>query len=195
MKQEDEVLELLKKNGIILKGHFKLSSGLQSEYYIQCAKIFEQPLLSIKILEILALKVVQKFTRGNFDTILSPAMGGIICGYELARHLLCKNIFVERVDNIFALRRGFEIKKNERILLVEDVITTGKSSLEAAKVAQHMGGIIIGAASIINRQKNGNTFPFPLVSVLEMKIDTFSPEDVPSHLKAVPPIKPGSRKG
>lgn len=195
MIKEENILPVLEKEGVILNGHFKLSSGLHSEKYVQCAKIFANPFLSMQVIEILAEKVLAQFKRNEFDTILSPAMGGILCGYELARQLLCKNIFVERVDNIFALRRGFEIKKGERILLVEDVVTTGKSSLEAVKVAEEMGAVIVGAASVIDRRlPENNTFPFPLVSVLKLEIKTYSPENLPENLKNIPAIKPGSRK-
>lgn len=192
--KDDNILSLLEGRGAILKGHFKLSSGLHSETYVQCAKIFEQPLFAMKIFEMLAESVQKTFKRDSFDTILSPAIGGIICGYELARQLICKNIFVERVDNVFALRRGFEVKKGERILLVEDVVTTGKSSLEAAKVVEDMGAIIIGAASIIDRRGEDSSFKLPLVSVVKLKLDTFTEDKIPPHLKDIPAIKPGSRK-
>ena len=193
--KEKEILSLLEKEEVILKGHFKLSSGLHSERYVQCAKIFANPFLSMRVIEVLTEKVLQKFKRTEFDSILSPAMGGILCGYELARQILCKNIFVERVENVFCLRRGFEVKKGERILLVEDVITTGKSSIEAAKVVQEMGAIIIGAASVIDRRRDGDeSFPFQLVSVLKMEIPSFLPENAPAHLLGIPAIKPGSRK-
>jgi orotate phosphoribosyltransferase len=193
MLKEEDVLPLLEKEGIILNGHFKLSSGLHSEKYVQCAKIFENPFLAMQIIEILSEKILKKFKRNEFDTILSPAMGGILCGYELARQLLCKNIFVERVDNIFTLRRGFEVKKGERILIVEDVVTTGKSTLEAAKVVQDLGAVIVGAASVIDRTGK-EVFDFPLISVTKLEIKTFSPENVPEHLKNIPAVKPGSRK-
>jgi orotate phosphoribosyltransferase len=193
MLKEEEVLPLLEKEGIILNGHFKLSSGLHSEKYVQCAKIFENPFLAMQIIEILSEKILKTFKRNEFDTILSPAMGGILCGYELARQLLCKNIFVERVENIFTLRRGFEVKKGERILIVEDVVTTGKSSLEAAKVVQDLGAVIVGAVSVINRTEK-EVFDFPLISVVKLQIKTFSAENIPEHLKDIPAIKPGSRK-
>jgi orotate phosphoribosyltransferase len=193
MLKEEDVLPLLEKEGIILNGHFKLSSGLHSEKYVQCAKIFENPFLAMQIIEILSDKILKTFKRNEFDTILSPAMGGILCGYELARQLLCKNIFVERVDNIFTLRRGFEVKKGERILIVEDVVTTGKSTLEAAKVVQDLGAVIVGAVSVIDRTEK-EVFNFPLISAVKLQIKTFSAENVPEHLKNIPATKPGSRK-
>jgi orotate phosphoribosyltransferase len=194
MQKEKEILSLLEQKNVILKGHFKLSSGLHSERYVQCAKIFEDPFLSMKVIEVLAENVLKQFKRSDFDTILSPAMGGILCGYELARQLLCKNIFVERVDNIFTLKRGFDVKKGERILLVEDVVTTGKSSLEAGKVVEEMGAVIIGCASVIDRRSENNDFKLPLVSVLKMDIKTYKPEEIPSYLASIPWVKPGSRK-
>jgi orotate phosphoribosyltransferase len=194
MAKSAEILSLLKAKGVILEGHFKLSSGLHTEKYIQCAKIFEEPMLAMKVAEVLVEKILQTFKRSDFETILSPAMGGILCGYELARQLLCKNIFVERVDNIFVLKRGFSVKQGEKILLVEDVITTGKSSLEAAAVAKDMGGIIVGAASIIDRRSNVNTFNLPLASVLKLEIPTYNSNELPPHLVDIPWVKPGSRK-
>ena len=197
MEKSEAILQDLKKANVILEGHFKLSSGLHSEQYVQCAKIFEEPLLSMKVIELLAEKVLKSFKRSEFDKILSPAMGGILCGYELARQLLCKNIFVERVEGAFTLRRGFEIKPGERILLVEDVVTTGKSSLEAIRLAESMGAKVIGVASVIDRRdpnKIEEGFNFPVISVLKMDIKTYKPEELPSHLASTPWEKPGSRK-
>ena len=159
----------------------------------KCAKIFEDPLLAMKIIESLVENILKTFKRTDFDTILSPAMGGVLCGYELARQLLCKNIFVERVNNIFVLKRGFEVKKSERILLVEDVVTTGKSGLEAAKVVEDMGAKIVAMASIIDRRAEGITLPVSLTSVLKLNIQTYKPDALPSHLQNIPAIKPGSR--
>lgn len=188
------VLQLLENRGVVLKGHFKLSSGLHSENYLQCAKIFEDPMFSMKIIEILAEKVLETVKRSDFDTIVSPAIGGILCGYELSRQLLCKNIFAERVDNFFHLRRSFEIKNGERVLLVEDVITTGKSVLETAKLVESLGAKIAGFACIIDRTEEESSFPLPIISVMKMKLKTFSDQEIPSHLKEIPAIKPGSRK-
>lgn len=193
MNYNSDILNLLEQNNIILNGHFKLSSGLHSEKYVQCAKIFEDPLLAMKIIEVLVENILKTFKRTDFDTILSPAMGGVLCGYELARQLLCKNIFVERVNNIFVLKRGFEVKKSERILLVEDVVTTGKSSLEATKVVEDMGAKVVAMASIIDRRAEGITLPVSLTSVLKLNIQTYKPDELPSHLQNIPAVKPGSR--
>lgn len=194
MEKEQEILRLLELKNVILRGHFKLSSGLHSETYVQCAKIFEEPMLAIKVIEVLVEKILKRWKRSDFDAIISPAMGGILCGYELARQLLCKNIFVERVENIFTLRRGFEVKSGQRFLLVEDVVTTGKSSLEAAKVIEELGGKIIGCASVIDRRGQMEGLKWDLISVLKMNITTFSESEIPSHLQGIPAIKPGSRK-
>ena len=193
MFNNTDILNLLEQHNVILKGHFKLSSGLHSEQYVQCAKIFENPLLSMQVIEILVQNILKTFKRDDFDTILSPAMGGILCGYELARQLLCKNIFVERVENVFVLKRGFEVKQNERVLLVEDVITTGKSSLEAWSVVERLGAKLVGMASVIDRRAEGVNLPVPLVSVLKLDIKTYKPEELPSHLINTPWVKPGSR--
>lgn len=195
-KADYNMLDLLKKHNIIKTGHFKLSSGLHSETYIQCAKIFESPFLAMQVVEKMVESILKEFPRSSFDSIVSPAMGGVLVGYELARQLLCKNIFVERVDNIFVLKRGFEVKKDERFLLVEDVITTGKSSLEACKVIEDLGGKIIGAASIIDRRGEDVSpdFKYNLASVLQLQIPVYKPENLPEHLKNIPAVKPGSRK-
>jgi orotate phosphoribosyltransferase len=190
---KSNVLEVLESRNVILNGHFKLSSGLHSEKYVQCAKIFEDPILSYNIIKILANEVLQTFDRSDFDTILSPAMGGILCGYELAKQLECRNIFVERVDGVFVLKRGFQIKQGERILLVEDVVTTAKSSLEAWYVAEQLGGKLVGIASIINRTSLSLKLAVPLVSVLKLDIQTYKEDELPAHLKSIPWVKPGSR--
>ncbi len=190
---KSNVLEVLESRNVILKGHFKLSSGLHSEKYVQCAKIFEDPTLSHNIIKILANEVLQTFDRGDFDTVLSPAMGGILCGYELAKQLECRNIFVERVDGVFVLKRGFQIKQGERILLVEDVVTTAKSSLEAWYVAEQLGGKLVGIASVINRTSPSLKLAVPLVSVLKLDIQTYKEDELPAHLKSIPSVKPGSR--
>jgi orotate phosphoribosyltransferase len=194
MLNKDNILNVLEANKVVLTGHFKLSSGLHSERYIQCAKIFENPMLSMQIIEILVQNISQNIERKNFDTILSPAMGGVLCGYEVARQMLCKNIFVERVDNVFTLKRGFSVKKGERILLIEDVVTTGKSTLEACKVIEELGAKVVGMASIIDRrEKDNNSLPFALTSVLKLNVPTYKTENLPDHLKNIPWVKPGSR--
>lgn len=194
MLDRNNILEVLEKHEIILNGHFKLSSGLHSERYVQCAKIFENPLLAMQIIEILVQNISNNIGRGSFDTILSPAMGGVLCGYEVARQMLCKNIFVERVNNVFTLKRGFSVKKGERILLIEDVVTTGKSSIEASKVIEDLGAKIVGMASIIDRRESSNnSLPFSLTSVIKLNIPTYSTENLPENLKNTPCVKPGSR--
>ena len=139
----------------------------------------------------LSEKINKKFK--NIDLILSPAIGGIVIGYEIGRILNIQTIFAERLNNNFALRRGFEIKKNQKVLLVEDVITTGKSSLECSLLASAAGAEILGYACIIDRSNGKSKIKNPIVSQIELKIETYKREDLPKYLEKIQPIKPGSR--
>ena len=192
---KEEFLERAIKNRAILEGYFLLSSGLRSEKYFQCAKIFENPLFAMDVCEALKDKILK--TEIHFDVILSPAMGGVLVGYELSRQMLKPNMFVERVDNVFTLKRGFELKKGQKILLVEDVVTTGKSSLEAINVVKEFGGEVVLISSIINRSGVENPFVdygYKFLPMFEMTVETFDQNNIPTHLKDKTPIKPGSRK-
>ncbi|QKX02952.1 orotate phosphoribosyltransferase [Wolbachia endosymbiont of Litomosoides sigmodontis] len=192
LDKDNPIIKEFKETGAILHGHFVLSSGLHSDTYIQCAKIFENPNKAMKICELLANKI-KKELNSSIDLILSPAIGGVIVGYEIGRQLGMKTIFCERVNSKFELRRGFEIKQGEKILLVEDVITTGKSSLEAVKCAEDMGGKVIAEASLIKRNSE-TKLPFPVISLLELSIKNYSEAELPEKLKKLPVIKPGSRE-
>ena len=145
-------LKVLKKTNALLEGHFVLSSGLHSAHYVQCAKLLSQPKISKKFINSLAIKIKKKLKK--IDLILSPAMGGIIVGYEIGRILSIETIFCERVNKKFTLRRGFSIKKNLRVLIVEDVITTGKSSLECVKLIKRFKARLVGFACLIDRSSN-----------------------------------------
>ena len=142
-------LNILKRTNALLEGHFVLSSGLHSSKYIQCAKLLSFPHLADKICKSLAYKIKRNFK--NFDLILAPAMGGIIIGYEIGKILKKETIFCERIKGKFVLRRGFSIKKGSRVVIIEDVITTGKSSMECVKLIKKNGGRLVGFASIIDR--------------------------------------------
>ena len=183
-------LKVLKKTNALLEGHFVLSSGLHSAHYVQCAKLLSQPKISKKFVSSLAFKIKKKFKK--IDLILSPAMGGIIVGYEIGRILHIETIFCERVNKIFTLRRGFSIKKNSRVIIVEDVITTGKSSLECVKLIKKNKAIFVGFACLIDRTNN-KKIKNQIVSQVKLKIPTYNKDNVPDQLQKIPITKPGSR--
>ncbi|AGJ98582.1 Orotate phosphoribosyltransferase [Wolbachia endosymbiont of Drosophila simulans wNo] len=189
---DNTIIKEFEEAGAILHGHFVLSSGLHSNTYIQCAKIFENPSRAMNVCELLANKIRKEIIE-PVDLILSPAIGGIIVGYEIGRQLGIRTIFCERVNGKFELRRGFEIKQGEKILLIEDVITTGKSSLEAVKCAEEKGGKVVAEASLIKRNSE-TKLPFPVISLIELNIENYSEEELPRELKQLPITKPGSRE-
>ena len=186
-------LAVLKKTKALLEGHFVLSSGLHSPKYVQCAKLLSYPKKSEKFCKSLSTKIKKKFKK--IDIILSPAMGGIVIGYIVGNLLNKETIFCERVNGKFTLRRGFSIKKNSKVLIVEDVITTGKSSLECARLVKKYKSKVVGYACLINRSskpslkiKDKN-----IVSQIKLEIPTYKKNDLPIELKKIPITKPGSR--
>ena len=186
-------LAVLKKTKALLEGHFVLSSGLHSPQYVQCAKLLSYPKKSEKFCKSLSNKIKKKFKK--IDIILSPAMGGIVIGYIVGNLLNKETIFCERVNGKFTLRRGFSIKKNSKVLIVEDVITTGKSSLECARLVKKYKSKVVGYACLINRSskpslkiKDKN-----IVSQIKLEIPTYKKNDLPIELKKIPITKPGSR--
>jgi len=187
----EESLKILRETKALLEGHFILSSGLHSPKYIQCAQLMSKPHKANKICESLAEKIKKEIP--DFDLILSPAMGGIVIGYEIGRVLKKETIFSERVNGEFQLRRDFKIKKNSKVLIIEDVITTGKSSLECSKLVTSNKGHIIGYACLINRSDGKSLIQNKIVSQVELKIPTFTKENLPKELYSLDPVKPGSR--
>jgi orotate phosphoribosyltransferase len=187
----EESLKILKETKALIEGHFILSSGLHSPKYVQCAQLMSKPNLAIKICVSLAEKIKQEYR--NIDLILSPAMGGIIVGYELGKILNKESIFSERVNGKFELRRNFEIKKNTKVLIVEDVITTGKSSVECSKLVSSNGAEIVGYACIIDRSNGNSEIKSKIVSQVELNIPTYSKDNLPKELIFIKPVKPGSR--
>ena len=187
-------LAVLKKTNALLEGHFILSSGLHSNRYIQCAKLLSFPNISKKICQSLSKKIKKKIKK--IDLILSPAMGGIIIGYEIGKILNKETIFCERVKKKFILRRGFKIKKNSNVLIVEDVITTGKSSMECVNLIKKAKAKLVGFACIIDRsnKKNLKIKNKPLISQLKIQADTFHSKNLPLYLKKIPVTSPGSRR-
>ncbi len=192
MLSHKKSLNILKKTDALLEGHFVLSSGLHSSKYVQCAKLLSYPYLADKICISLAKKIKKRFK--NIDLILAPAMGGIIIGYEIGKLLKKETIFCERVDGKFTLRRGFKIKKGTKILIIEDVITTGKSSLECAKLIKKANAKLLGFAAIIDRStRKSLKIKKKIVSQLKINIPTFNSKKLPINLKSIPISKPGSR--
>ncbi len=187
----EESLKILKETNALLEGHFILSSGLHSPQYVQCAQLLSKPSKAYKICSSLSEKINQEFKE--IDLILSPAMGGIIIGYEIGRILKKETIFSERVNGEFKLRRDFSIKKNQKVLIVEDVITTGKSSLECSKLVKDSGGKIVGYACIIDRSNDKISIKQKIISQVRLNIPTYKKEDLPKKLSLIKAIKPGSR--
>ena len=186
-------LNILKKTNALLEGHFVLSSGLHSSKYIQCAKLLSFPNLADKICRSLANKIKNNF--GKIDVILAPAMGGIIIGYEIGKILKKETIFCERVNGKFTLRRGFKIKKNSNVLIIEDVITTGKSSMECVKLIKKSKAKLVGFASIIDRstKKSLKIKRKKIISHLKISVPTYKKNNLPKNLASTKITTPGSR--
>lgn len=188
----DAIMREFQDAQAILRGHFKLSSGLHSDTYLQCARVLMDTRRAERLCKALADKV-RASNIGDIDLVVAPAMGGVVVGYEMARQLGVEGIFCERQDGAFAIRRGFSFKEGAKVLMVEDVVTTGKSSLEAMECVKAHGGVIVGEASLVNRSGGRNPLPVPLVSLLELEVQSWAEDSLPPHLKDTPAIKPGSR--
>ena len=192
MLSHKESLNILRKTNALLEGHFVLSSGLHSPKYVQCAKLLSFPNKANKICKSLSSKIKKNFKNANL--ILSPAVGGIIIGYEIGKLLNLETIFCERVNQRFKLRRGFSIKKNARVVIVEDVVTTGKSSLECVKLIKKAKAKILGFACIIDRSNKKNLkIKKKVISHLKINIPTYKKSQLPPSLKSTPISVPGSR--
>ena len=189
---ESEVLKEFEQAEAILKGHFILSSGMHSDTYLQCARVLMSPSRAEKLCSALAAKVKNEI-KDEIDLVFAPAMGGVIVGYEMGRQLNKDTIFCERVDGKFEIRRGFNIKPGDKVLIVEDVVTTGKSSLEAIECAKEAGAEILGEACLINRSGQKNPIDIPLISLANLEVKTFSADNVPDELSDIDAVKPGSR--
>ena len=186
-----ESLKILKETNALLEGHFILSSGLHSSKYVQCAQLLSKPNRAKVICESLAEKINSEIK--DIDLILSPAMGGIIIGFEIGKLLNKTTIFSERVNKNFILRRGFTIPKNSKVLIVEDVITTGKSSLECEELVKQNNANVVGYACIIDRSGGKSLIKHKIVSQLEIDIPTYDKKNLPKELLSIKPVKPGSR--
>ena len=192
MLSHKKSLDILRKTNALLEGHFVLSSGLHSPKYIQCAKLLSFPSKAEKICKSLAIKIKKNFKK--FDLILAPAMGGIIIGYEIGKILKKETIFCERVKGEFTLRRGFAIRKGSKVLIIEDVITTGRSSMECVKLIKKSNASVAGFASIIDRSsKKTLKIRKKIISHLKINVPVYKSNKLPEELKAIPISTPGSR--
>lgn len=187
---EKEVLDIFIKHNALLTGHFKLSSGLHSEKYLQCALVLQHPGIAEKFSKAIA----EKFSKEKVDVVIGPALGGITLAYEVARTLKARGLFTERQDSKMVLRRGFSIAKGEKVLVVEDVVTTGGSTKEVVDVVKESGGKVIGVASIIDRSSQQLNFGAPFQSLARVNVETFEEKNCPLCNKGIPITKPGSRK-
>jgi orotate phosphoribosyltransferase len=184
-----EAEELLKRSEALLQGHFLLSSGLHANRYFQCARIFVDPAIGTRMVELLVQQVPQR----KYDAIVGPAMGGVIVAYELARQMQTRNVFTEREGGQMTLRRGFSLTPGAQALICEDVVTTGKSSLEVRDALQTMGVSVAGVACLVDRTAGHPPVGLPLYSVLSVEVPTWTAAECPQCAAGVPVVKPGSR--
>lgn len=191
MMTQDEVLAEFREAGALLEGHFILSSGLRSPVFLQKMLVFQDPVRTARLCAALAEKITAQF--GQVDLIVSPAMGGIIPGYETARALGCNAVFVERDNGMFQLRRNFEIPAGARVVMVEDLVTTGLSSRECIAAIRDYPGQLLGAACLIDRSNGTADIGVPLVALCTLDIPSYPADALPPGLAAIPPVKPGSR--
>jgi orotate phosphoribosyltransferase len=191
MLTDDAVLQEFRDAGALLSGHFILSSGYHSSAYLQCARVLMDARRAERLCESLAEKI--RAAGVSVDLVISPAMGGVVVGYEMGRRLGLPAIFFERVAGVFELRRGFRIEPGQRCLLVEDVVTTGLSSRECIEAARALGGDVVAAAALVDRSAGRADLPVPFIPLIRLDIPHFAPDQLPASLKAVPPVKPGSR--
>lgn len=188
--KENEVLKIFEKAGALLKGHFLLSSGLHSAQYLQCALVLQHPEYTEKLCAALAAK----FKSDMINKVVAPALGGILVSYEVARSLKAKSLFTERVDGKMTLRRGFELNKSDRVLVVEDVVTTGLSTREVADVVNAFGATVAGIGAIVDRSNGKAGFRARFESLIKIDIPSFKKDACPLCKRNIPLVKPGSRK-
>lgn len=187
---DENILEIFKKTNSLLSGHFLLTSGLHSNQYFQCAMVLQYP----EYIEILAAIIVEKFKGIKVDTVISPAIGGICVGQEVARQLKKRFIFAEREDTKLTLRRGFTIAEGEKCLVCEDVVTTGGSVFEVMDIVKDNNGVVVGVGTIVDRSNGKVSFGVPQVSTLQLDVVSYQPDECPMCKEGTPVVKPGSRK-
>ncbi len=185
---EDDVLAEFRAANALLEGHFILSSGLRSARYLQCARVLMDPQRAGRLAGALAPKI-----DAEIDIVVSPAMGGVIIGHEMGRALGVDALFLERPDGVFELRRGFSLNPGQRVLMVEDVVTTGLSSREAIKAIVAAGGIVVAAAALVDRSDGAADLGVPFTPLIRLSVPSYRPDALPPELAAIPAIKPGSR--
>ncbi len=190
MLTKERVLEVLKEAGVLLEGHFLLTSGRHSNKYLQCAKIFK----NAKYSEELCADLAEKFASDGIDLVVGPAMGAVIMAYEVSRHLKVPNIFTEREDGVMTLRRNFDIEPGQKVLVVEDVITTGGSVKEVIEIVKEKGGIVAGVGCVVDRTGGKMDFGTKFESVISMEVQSYEADECPICKTGAPLVKPGSRK-
>ena len=190
--QDDEVLAEFRASKALLEGHFLLSSGRHSAHYLQCARVLADPLRAARLAEALAARIPRELRR-SIDRVVSPAMGGIIIGHEMGRALGVEALFVERPAGTFELRRGFALDPGDKVLMVEDVVTTGLSSREAIRAIEHAGGQVVAAAALIDRSAGSVDLGVPFFPLIAINFPTYDPDELPPELATSEAVKPGSR--
>jgi len=192
MMSDDEILDEFRAAGALLEGHFILSSGLRSARYLQCARLLMDPARAERLARELAPRL-PKIVSDQIEVVVSPAMGGVIIGHEMGRALGRPAMFVERPHGVFELRRGFSLEPGTKVLMVEDVVTTGLSSREAIEAVRAAGGDVIGEAALVDRSGGSADLGVPFTPLIRIDVPTYQPDSVPPELAAIPAVKPGSR--
>jgi orotate phosphoribosyltransferase len=192
MMSDDQILGEFRAADALLEGHFILSSGLRSPRYLQCARVLMDPARAERLARALAERIPE-LVAGQIDCVVSPAMGGVIIGHEMGRALGRPAMFLERPDGVFALRRGFRLEPGARVLMVEDVVTTGLSSREAIAAVAAAGGEVLAEAALVDRSGGTADLGVPFFSLIRIDVPTYPPDEVPPELAAIPAVKPGSR--
>lgn len=190
---EDEILSEFRNVEALLEGHFLLSSGRHSAHYLQCARLLMNPERAGRLAVAIAQKIPREI-RSDIQTVVSPAMGGLIIGHEMGRALGVDAMFVERPDGVFGLRRGFRLEKGTKVLMMEDVVTTGLSSREAINAIEEAGGVVIAAGAVVDRSAGSADLGVPFFPLIELNFPTYAADELPPELAATEAIKPGSRK-
>ena len=189
---EDEILAEFRAAGALLEGHFLLSSGRHSAHYLQCARVLMDPMRASRLAAALAAKLPREL-RNSIDKVVSPAMGGVIIGHEMGRALGKEAMFVERPTGTFELRRGFALTPGDKVLMVEDVVTTGLSSKEAILAIEEAGGEVVAAASLVDRSGGTVDLGVPFFPLVALSFPTYAPDELPAELAGSEAVKPGSR--
>jgi orotate phosphoribosyltransferase len=190
---DDDILNEFRATEALLEGHFILSSGLRSPRYLQCARVLMNPARAARLADEAARRLPADI-RNAIDVVVSPAMGGIIIGHEMGRALSKDALFLERPDGVFGLRRGFRLEPGQKVLMVEDVVTTGLSSREAIEAVKREGGDVIAEASLVDRSNGSVDLGVPFFPLIRLDVPTYDADNLPPDLAALPPVKPGSRK-